>query len=154
IFATRALPFGLVTDETYAALKSRLLAALAAAGPLDGLLLGPHGATVSATIRDVDGDWMSAVRAKVGNKLPMISTADPHANLTPAMVAAGDGLTAYRTNPHIDQRARGLEAAALMARTLRGEIQPVVAAAFPPMVMNIDKQCTDEEPCLSFCRIM
>src|SRR5262245_6898850 len=96
IFATRALPFGLVTDETYATLKSRLLAALAAAGPLDGLLLGPHGATVSATIRDVDGDWMSAVRARVGSNLPIISTADPHANLTPAMVGAVDALTAYR----------------------------------------------------------
>lgn len=154
IFAARALPFGLVTDDTYATLKSRLLAALAAAGPLDGLLLAPHGATVSASIRDVDGDWMCAVRDKVGGKLPIISTADPHANLSPAMVSAVNALTAYRTNPHIDQRARGLEAAALMARSLRGEIRPVVAAAFPPMVMNIDKQCTDEEPCLSFCRTM
>ncbi|MBL8850196.1 MAG: M81 family metallopeptidase [Planctomycetaceae bacterium] len=152
IFATRALPFGTVTDETYATLKSRLMDALASAGPLDGLLLAPHGATVSASVRDVDGDWMSAVRAHVGPELPIIASADPHANLTPTMVAAVNGLTAYRTNPHIDQKARGLEAASLMARTLRGEIRPVVAAAFPPTVMNIDRQCTDEEPCQSLCR--
>jgi len=31
----------------------------------------------------------------------------PHANLSPAMVAATDALIAYRTNPHVDQRARG-----------------------------------------------
>ena len=152
IFATRALPFGTVTDETYATLKSRLMDALAAAGPLDGLLLAPHGATVSASVRDVDGDWLSAVRAFVGPELPIIASADPHANLTPKMAAAVNGLTAYRSNPHIDQKARGLEAASLMARTLRGEIRPVVAAAFPPTVMNIDKQCTDEEPCQSLCR--
>lgn len=152
IFAARALPYGTVTDETYAALKSRLLEALAAAGPLDGLLLAPHGATVSAAVRDVDGDWMSAVREQVGPRLPIISTADPHGNLSPRMVAAIDAITAYRTNPHIDQKARGLEAAALMARTLRGEIRPVAAAAFPPLIMNIDRQCTDEEPCRSLCQ--
>ena len=44
------------------------------------------------------------------------------------MVEATDALTAYRTNPHLDQRDRGLEAASLMARTLRGEIRPVQAA--------------------------
>ena len=154
IFAARALPFGTVTDETYAALKSQLLDALRAAGSLDGLLLAPHGATVSRTIRDVDGDWMTAVRELVGSDLPIVSTADPHANLSPRMASAVNALTAYRSNPHIDQRARGLEAASLMARTLRGEIRPVVAAAFPPMTINIDRQCTDEEPCLSLCRRM
>jgi microcystin degradation protein MlrC len=152
IFAARALPFGVGTAETYGALKSRLLQSLADAGPLDGLLLGPHGATVSAAVPDVDGDWMTAVREFVGPKLPIISTTDPHANLTPAMVAAVNAMTAYRTNPHIDQRARGLEAASLMTRTLRGEIRPVTAAAFPPLVMNIDRQCTEEEPCAAMCR--
>lgn len=151
IFAARALPYGTVTEETYASLKARLLSELRAAGPLDGLLLAPHGATVSAAVPDVDGDWLSAVRSEVGPRMPIISTADPHGNLSPQMVAAVDALIAYRTNPHLDQRARGVEAAALMARTLAGDVRPVVAAAFPPMIMNIDRQCTDEEPCRSFC---
>lgn len=151
IFAARALPFGTVTDETYAALKERLLGALRAAGPLDGLLVAPHGATVSAAVRDVDGDWLSAVRETVGREMPVISTADPHGNLSPRMVSAVDAMIAYRTNPHIDQHARGVEAANLMARTLGGELRPVVAAAFPPMLINIDRQCTEEEPCRSLC---
>lgn len=151
IFAARALPYGTVTDETYATLKSQMLAALAEAGPLDGLLVAPHGATVSATVRDVDGDWLAAVRNTVGAKLPVISTADPHGNLSQQMVDAVDAMIAYRTNPHLDQRARGLEAAELMGRTLRGEVRPVAAAAFPPMIMNIDRQCTSEEPCQEMC---
>jgi microcystin degradation protein MlrC len=154
IFATRALPYGTVTDETYAALKTRLLSELAHAGPLDGLLLAPHGATVSASVRDVDGDWLSAVRECVGPRMPIICTADPHANLSPQMVAVVDAMIAYRTNPHLDQRARGLEAAGLMARTLAGDAGPVAAAVFPPMIINIDRQCTDEEPCRSFCACM
>lgn len=154
IFAARALPYGTVTDETYAALKSQLLAALREAGPLDGLLVAPHGATVSATIRDVDGDWLSAVRDAVGPDVPVISTADPHGNLSPQMVTAVDAMIAYRTNPHLDQRARGLEAADLLGRTLRREVRPVTAAAFPPMIMNIDRQCTDEEPCREMCGLV
>ena len=151
IFAARALPFGTVTDETYAILKQQLLAELAAVGPLDGLLVAPHGATVSQTIRDVDGDWLAAVRDVVGIKTPIIATADPHGNLSSRMVKAVDAIIAYRTNPHLDQHARGLEAADLMVRTLGGQVRPKLAAAFPPLVINIDRQCTDEEPCRSIC---
>ena len=151
IFAARALPFGTVTDDTYAGLKQRLLAALLEAGPLDGLLVAPHGATVSNSIRDVDGDWLSAVREAVGPQLPIISTADPHANLSPAMINAVNGMIAYRCNPHIDQRQRGVEAAELMAGMLNGAVSPVTAAAFPPLAISIDKQCTDEEPARSLC---
>lgn len=151
LFAARALPYGTVTDATYAALKQALLGELASAGSLDGLLLAPHGATVSATIRDVDGDWISAVRQVVGPTIPLVVTADPHGNLSPKMVEAADAIIAYRTNPHLDQRERGLEAARLIARMLRGEVRPRMAAAFPPMVINIDRQCTDEMPCRALC---
>src|SRR3954464_12466998 len=50
VFAARALPFGVMTAETLAALVGRLQAALDRAGPLDGLLVAPHGATVSAEV--------------------------------------------------------------------------------------------------------
>ena len=36
-----------------------------------------------------------------------------------------------------------------MARTLRGEVRPVMAAAFPPLIVNIECQATAEEPCRS-----
>ncbi len=153
IFAARALPFGTVTDETYAALLDQMLQSLQDARPLDGLLVAPHGATVSESTRDVDGDWLTRVREVVGSDVPIVSTADPHGNLSPKMIAAVDAITAYRTNPHIDQRARGKEAADLMLRTLAGEIRPVTAAAFPSLLINIDKQCSEEEPCRSLLEL-
>jgi microcystin degradation protein MlrC len=64
------------------------------------------------------------------------------------MVAATDALVAYRTNPHVDQRDRGIEATQLMARTLAGEIRPTQAAAFPPVVINIECQDPAVPPCL------
>jgi microcystin degradation protein MlrC len=142
LFAARAMPYGVIEAATFSQLVNRLLETLAAAPKLDGLLVAPHGATVAENAPDADGFWLSEVRRAVGPAMPIVGTLDPHANLSPAMVAATNALTAYRTNPHLDQQARGLEAARLMARTLRGEIRPLQAAAFPAMAINIERQET------------
>ena len=153
IFAARALPFGVVERPAIERLMEMMMAALDAAGPIDGLLVAPHGATVSEPWPDVDGHWLSELRRRLGPDRPIIGTLDPHANLSPAMASACSALIAYRTNPHLDQRARGIDAARLMVRTLRGQIRPTMAAAFPPLIINIEKQHTAEEPCLSLYRL-
>ncbi len=147
IFAARAIPYGTMTADCLDALLEIMTTAIDAAGPLDGLLVAPHGATVSEKIADVDGHWLGLVRRRLG-AIPIIGTLDPHANLSPAMVAATDALIAYRTNPHVDQRDRGIEAAGLMARTLAGEVRPTQAAAFPPLAINIECQDPSAFPCL------
>jgi len=147
LLAARALPGGAMTADTLAGLMDSLDAALAEAGPLDGVLVAPHGATVSEPEPDFDGHWLGRLRRTVG-PLPIIGTIDPHTNLSPAMIAATDALVAYRTNPHVDQRDRGVEAAALMAGTLAGRLRPVQAAAFPPLAINIECQNPAAFPCL------
>ena len=142
IFVGRALPAGTVDAESFDELTNQLLTALDDAGPLDGLLVAPHGATVAANWPDADGHWLSLVRERVGDSLPIVGTIDPHANLSQQMVDAVDALIAYRSNPHLDQRDRGLEAANLLVRTLRGEIRPTMAATFPPMAISIEQQET------------
>lgn len=144
IFAARALPYGVVDAAAFDELVRRMLAALDRAGPLDGLLVAPHGATVAENHPDADGHWLTRVRETVGPRVPVIGTLDLHANLSPKMLAACDALLAYRSNPHLDQRDRGVEAARLMARTLRREVRPVMAAAFPPLAANIERQATAE----------
>ncbi|MEI8382500.1 MAG: M81 family metallopeptidase [Planctomycetota bacterium] len=146
IFAARALPFGTIESDAFERLVQQMIDELESAGRLDGILVAPHGATVAASHPDADGYWLSLVRQTVGPQIPIIGTLDPHGNLSPQMVAATDALMAYHTNPHIDQEQRGVEAAELMARTLRGEVTPVQAACFPPMVINIERQCTSEPP--------
>jgi microcystin degradation protein MlrC len=117
------------------------------AGAVDGFLVAPHGAMVAEHIADADGFWLAALRDKFGQGKPIIGTLDPHGNLSPRMVEATDALIAYRTNPHLDQQVRGEEAAWLMARTLRHEIKPIQAAAFPPLIINIERQKTSEPHC-------
>jgi len=144
LFAARALPSGTIDAAAFTMLVENLLTAVRTAGSLDGILVAPHGATVSERYRDADGFWLAALRAEVGADVPIIGTLDAHANLSPLMVASCNALLAYRTNPHLDQHERGIEAAQLMVRTVRREIAPVQAAAWPPMAISIDRQCTDE----------
>ncbi len=151
IFAARAIPYGTMTATTHAEIKARLLAALSEAGPLDGIYVAPHGATVSADVPDVDGDWLTAVREFVGPDIPIIGTLDPHVNLSPAIVAATDALFSYRTNPHIDQWETGQRAAELLLKTVAGKAHPVQAACWPPMAINIERQATSEPPLLGLC---
>jgi microcystin degradation protein MlrC len=143
IFAARALPYGTIATDAADELVRRLLAALDRAGKLDGLLVAPHGAAVAEAYPDFDGHWLNLVRERVG-AIPIIGTLDLHANLSPKMVAVCDALIAYRTNPHLDQLERGVEAATLMARTLRNEVRPTMAAAFPPLAVNIERQASTE----------
>lgn len=151
IFVGRSLPSGTITAGCWNRLMELLFDQLRQAGPLDGLLLAPHGATVSEEYPDADGYWLQQVRQEVGQDLPLIATCDPHANLSPQMVDACDAMLAYRTNPHLDQKQRGLQAADLIVRTVRGDIRPTMQAIFPPMAISIDRQMNEEWPLSELC---
>ena len=153
LFAARALPYGVIEASSFDELMSRMFRQVRLAGPLDGYLVAPHGATVSSSYPDVDGHWLARLRAEVGPGIPIIGTLDLHANLSPMMVDATDALIAYRSNPHMDQFERGREAATLMSRALNGEVAPIQRAVFPPFVMNIERQATAESPCLELYHV-
>ena len=153
IFAARAFPFASIERAAAEELLKRMFDALDSAGRIDGLLVAPHGATVSEPWPDFDGHWLSELRKKLGPDLPIIGTLDPHGNLSPAMVSACNALISYRTNPHLDQRARGVDAARLIVKTVKGELKPTMAAAYPPLTINIERQCTHDEPCHSLYKL-
>jgi microcystin degradation protein MlrC len=148
IFAAWATPSGIIAAETYETLLGQMMRDLSDAGRLDAVLVAPHGAGVSERESDMDGCWLTQVRDHLGSKVPVVCTLDPHANLSQRMVDMCDAIIAYRTNPHLDQRARGIEAATLLARMLRGEVRPTMAAAMPPIAINIAKQQNDQPPSL------
>jgi microcystin degradation protein MlrC len=144
LVAFRATPSGPITADAFDHLLGRVVRSIEQSGPLDGLLIAAHGAAVTEADPDADGFWLAKVREIVGKETPIVGTLDPHANLSPAMVDACDALIAYRTNPHLDQRQRGDDAAGLIIAALRGEVRPRMSAAYPPMVINIERQCTSE----------
>ena len=144
LLAARALPSGTIRAADFEQLMGQLISRLYDSGRLDGLLVAPHGSTVSERHADADGHWLHRVRCSVGADIPIVGTLDAHANVSQLMVDSCQALVAYRTNPHLDQRARGIEAARLIVRTIRGEISPIMSAVFPPMAISIDRQCTEE----------
>jgi microcystin degradation protein MlrC len=146
VFFAWAMPGGPVTARALDRLLQSMLIELRNAGPLDGLLVAPHGAGVSESRPDMDGAWLRELRSRVGPQTPIVGTLDLHANLSDEMLQATDALVGYRTNPHLDQRQRGQEAARLIARMLRGEVHPTQAAATPPLAINIERQSTSTSP--------
>ena len=136
LLATSATPAGPVTADAYEHFVGRILSGLEAAPKLDGVLLALHGAMVAEEFPQADGETVRRVRALVGD-LPIAVTHDYHANVPPELVAAADSLIIYKTNPHIDQRERGLQAASILTRQIRGEIQPEMALVKPEVLFNI-----------------
>lgn len=143
---TGATPGGTVTAEAFETLTGELIAALRAAPPLDGMLLAVHGAMVSEAYPDADGEIIRRVREVLGPNLPLIVTHDFHVNVSAQMVEHATATIVYKTNPHVDQKQRGCQAAELIARTVRGEVRPVQRMAKPPMIWNILHQYTRAEP--------
>jgi microcystin degradation protein MlrC len=140
-----ATPSGPVTDEIFDEISEYLIREIRGQKP-DGLLLGLHGAMVAESHLDADGETLARLRQALGKELPIVVTLDLHGNISSRLVENSTATVAYRTNPHVDQRARGKQAADLLARTLRGDIRPVQALAKPPVIVNIMVHDTSQQP--------
>ncbi|MCC6008550.1 MAG: M81 family metallopeptidase [Rhodobacteraceae bacterium] len=105
-----ALPSGPVEHDAFETLRDEISGALRAAAPLDGVYLDLHGAMMTTAEGDAEGALLEAVRACVGPGVPVVISLDLHANVSPGMVAVVDGMTAYRTYPHIDMADAGARA--------------------------------------------
>lgn len=114
-FAAAAGPSGPMVEADFTAMKTRLLAA---EGPFDGALVALHGAMTTEASADPEGDLIEALRAKLGADVPIVVTLDMHANLSPRLVAAADGICIYETYPHVDQAETGLRAVATLEKLL------------------------------------
>jgi microcystin degradation protein MlrC len=146
-----ATPAGPVSDEFFEHFTNTLCTGLKLARP-DGVLLALHGAMVTPTFADADAETLRRVRAALGPNVPLAVTLDFHANVSPHMATTANALVGYQTYPHIDQRERGVVAAQLLSRALKGEVRPVCHVAKPPMLLNLLGQDTAREPMASLMR--
>ncbi|MDE0010456.1 MAG: M81 family metallopeptidase [Candidatus Poribacteria bacterium] len=141
-----ATPAGPVTDDAFDRLTEILIQHLKAAPKHEGLLLALHGAMVTESYPDGDGEVLRRLRDAFGRDLPIVVTLDQHVNVSEQMVAESTAIVIYKTTPHIDQRQRGLQAAQLMMRILENGITPTQALGKPPMILNILYHVTSAEP--------
>src|SRR5215469_15788255 len=102
--------------ELLADIETRLKTAL----PVDAVYICEHGAGITTEDDDPDGELFALVRRLVGPDVPIAATLDLHANVSDRMVSSIDAFIGYRTNPHMDMRERGIEAAQTIRELLAG----------------------------------
>jgi len=141
-------PIGTITKDAYDRLSGEMHGMLRDQGPWDGVLISNHGAAVSEEFPDMDAEFTRAVREIVGPDVPVGMTLDMHSNISKETVANTDVCIVWRTCPHLDCKKRGRKTAELIYRAAKGEINPVQFIEMPPMLVNIVKQFTGQEPML------
>jgi microcystin degradation protein MlrC len=117
---------------------------LRAAGTLDGVYLVLHGAGLTTVDHDPEGLLLTVVRQVVGPAVPVVATYDLHANISEADVDLVNAFIGYRTNPHLDMRERGAEAAQTM-RKLIGGMRTYLARIRLPIVPPTVTQLTGKD---------
>ena len=139
-------PSGTVTQDAFERITGMILDAVDVKGPIDGALLHLHGAMVSESYEDAEGEFLARLRQRLGADVPVVVTLDLHANVTQCMAENASALIAYRTYPHIDQYERAWQGAELLERAMRGAIRPRTVIAKRPMIYGLDHGRTQRGP--------
>ena len=125
--AAWADPAGLVNRQAYEGLRDEILGQLRAALPVDGVVLGLHGAMVAAGYQDPEGDLLTRIREIVGPDILVCAELDPHSHLTAKRVAAADFFVAFKEFPHTDFVERASDLWRIALDTLEGRVKPVMS---------------------------
>ncbi len=122
-----ASPAGTTNRRDYEFMRDEILGQMQAAMPLDGLVLGLHGAFVADGYDDVEGDLLERARKIVGPKCVIGVELDPHCHLTKKRVQLSDVIVLYKEFPHTDVVERAEEVLDLVLSTIRGKTKPVMS---------------------------
>jgi len=129
-----AVPGGRVSREAFETMRDEILAGIRAALPVDGVLLGIHGAMALEHNDDGEGPLITAVRELVGPDIPIVAPLDLHTNLSEEMMAEATAFVGYKEYPHIDTPETGARAMQILIATIKGEITPTMAHVKLPLI--------------------
>ncbi|MFD1747540.1 M81 family metallopeptidase [Rhizobium helianthi] len=145
--AAWADPAGLINRRAYESLRDEILEQLKAALPVDGVVLGLHGAMVADGYLDPEGDLLARIRDVVGPDILVCAELDPHSHLTAKRVQAADFFVAFKEFPHTDFVDRAQDLWNIAVAQLEGRVAPVMSVFDCRM---IDVFPTSKEPMRSF----
>ncbi len=140
--AAGAPPSGPVEDDAFEYMCGRIVAL---AGACDALLLDLHGAMVTRTYDDGEGELLRRIRASAPD-LPIAVALDMHANITEDIVRLSTLVTGYHTYPHIDMDSTAERAANKLFDALEGNTQICMRWGNAPMLPHVMRQGTDDHP--------
>lgn len=143
--AARTTPGGRIDTPTLEHLRDTIVAGLATAGPLDAVAMCLHGASAAEGVDDPEGYLLEAVRQVVGDAVPIGVSLDHHGNITATMIEHATFLVGDRTQPH-DNEDTGRLLAELLAKVVRGEVDPVMVWRKLPLIAHQEQYLTIREP--------
>jgi microcystin degradation protein MlrC len=147
----RATPGPTVEDRVVERFWSEVAAALDREEPrgIDGVYLVLHGAMVSESLLDVEGEILERLRVRIGISVPVCGVLDLHGNMTEKLAANSHGFVAYRQNPHADACAAARDGALLLDRLMRTGERPTTVWERPPLIWPPTGTGTAFDPMLS-----
>lgn len=141
--AADAHPSGLVTDAAFEQMSTGIVEAIAKG--CDAVLLALHGAMVTQTYDDGEGELLNRIR-KVAPDVPIAVALDFHAQMTGAMVEGATVITGYRTYPHIDMADTARRAGRTLMRAMSGEVSPRMVWGNRPLMSSTLAHAPSREP--------
>jgi microcystin degradation protein MlrC len=120
----------------------------------DAVYLDLHGAMVTATYDDAEGELLQRLRAVVGTAVPILVSLDLHANVSPQMVERADFISSYRTYPHTDWGAAGARCADWLKHVHSWGPRAPRALRQCPFLVPVTTGCTLLDPARSLYRTL
>ncbi|HTW71678.1 MAG TPA: M81 family metallopeptidase [Acetobacteraceae bacterium] len=149
IVLAMAEPNGPVDQAFFDTLMTQWETGLRNAGSLDGVYCVLHGAGLTTQDHDPEGTLLRMVRRVAGDAVPVVATYDLHANVSDDDVALVNAFIGYRTNPHLDMRDRGAEAADMLRRLVSGtrtHLARIRLPIVPPTVTQLTGKDAPNRP--------
>jgi microcystin degradation protein MlrC len=111
----------------------------------DAVFLDLHGAMVIDDCDDPEGEIARRVRA-IAPAMPIAVALDYHTNLSGELVDNTTIIAGYKTYPHVDMYDAGMLAGTNLVRALNGEIEPVMAWGWKPLLASIMRHAPEDGP--------
>jgi len=141
--AASAWPSGPVHDSAFEYMAGRICEAVARG--CDAVLLDLHGAMVTQSFDDGEGELLRRLRA-IAPDVPIGVALDMHANLYDDCAANATVIAGYQTYPHVDVYETGLRAGRAVMNLLAGRARPSMAWGRKSMLPHVMRQGTDDSP--------
>jgi microcystin degradation protein MlrC len=141
--AASATPSAPVEEAAYRIMTDAICEAVAAG--CDAIMLDLHGAMVTESLEDGEGELLARIR-RMAPQVPIAVALDMHTNLYPAIVDNITTLAGYQTYPHVDNYATGVRAGEALVKAIEGRVKPTLAWGNRPMLPHIMRQGTHDGP--------
>lgn len=143
--SAHAGPSGPVSTEAFEHIVELIIDTVKTEQP-DGVLLALHGAMVTESYQDGEGELLKRLRDVTGPDLPIAITLDLHANVSKKMCDLAQIIVSYKTYPHVDMHEAAEHAGNILQHAMLGNNSTKTLRAHRAMLCEANGGRTDIGP--------